>query len=241
MHWLSAGQTHVGKVRKVNEDAILVADGRGLWAVADGMGGHDAGDQASQAVVNALRGLRRASFAGTTIFNLEYALRRCNDALVQMARDRDRELIGSTLVGLTAWNRFAIVSWVGDSRAYLLRAGALSRLTTDHSEVQELVQMGLVPEAEVEHHPRANIITRAVGSDEPLEVDHLMMETRPGDLFLLCSDGLTKELRDREIESCCNAGMEPGTIAAGLIEQCLERDCSDNVSVVVVLRPPGNG
>lgn len=236
--WTSAAHSHVGKVRKINEDACLerphLGTG-GLWAVADGMGGHAAGDVASRAVVEALRRIP-APEGGETEFvtAVEQALEQVNAALREQAtRQYQRRTIGSTVVVLLTHGEQGFCLWAGDSRIYRLRDGRLQQMTRDHSHVQELVERGLIESAEARHHPMANVITRAVGSQDTLQLDRVRFELAAGDVFLLCSDGLSKLLDDDEIERQLGSSNSRNAVQ-GLIQTALERGADDNVTTVVV-------
>ena len=229
-----ASRTHPGLKRKVNEDSILVRTDRGFWAVADGMGGHEAGDVASAKVVEALSLVppHRAieSFVADTIS----ALTAANSDLIRLARSAHRpRTIGTTIVGLViSGTRFGCF-WAGDSRAYRIREGEIAQLTRDHSLVQGLVDAGMLAPAEAEDHPNANVVTRAVGASETLDVDTSAGDARAGDIFLLASDGLTRVVTDEEIyaELTTSSGEDA---ADSLLRTVLARGAPDNVSLIIV-------
>ncbi len=230
--WTSASRTHVGMVRKINEDACLDIPERGLWAVADGMGGHEAGDLASRMIVEALGLLPLDDVL--TVATVENTLRQVNDQLRQEAAKRyGRGTIGSTVVVLLVNADRATIMWVGDSRVYRFRDDQLEKMTRDHSHVQDLVDQGLLSAAEAERHPMANVITRAVGAAEDLEIDQLEFPLRSGDMFLLCSDGLTKTISDAEIAQLLSHGDSLDVVKT-LIHTALVRNANDNVTTVVV-------
>lgn len=229
--FLSVGRTHVGCVRSLNEDAVLNRADIGLWAVADGMGGHEGGEVASAAVVSALEGV--SDFATAYAFRdaAAQALIEANAKLVELSAERGT--MGSTVVTLLAHEGYYACLWAGDSRAYLYRAGALKRLSHDHSVVQEMVDAGAITEERARAHPRSNVITRAVGAREQLDVESVFGPIQAGDRFLLCSDGLTGVVSDREIaEHMIRAPLEAA--AERLIDQALARGAPDNVSLVLV-------
>jgi serine/threonine protein phosphatase Stp1 len=227
-------RTHVGCRRKLNEDAVLAGPDRRLWAVADGMGGHDAGEVASAMVVEALSRVPTDESGHASPAAALAALEEVNAGLVDMGRTSfDSRTIGSTVVGLVATGDGFTCFWAGDSRAYRVRGGSIERLTRDHSLVQDLIDGGMISAAEAEVHPNANIITRAVGAAEVLEVDTVTGEIRPGDLFLLASDGLTRLLSDDELGAeLADADLE--ATADRLIQLTLDRDAPDNVSLILV-------
>ena len=234
MRFECAGRTHVGLKRKINEDSILSATERGLWAVADGMGGHDAGEVASNMVIDALRCLPEPPDVVALAASAVETLRQVNRELIELARAGGRQqTIGTTVVGLAIADRAFRCFWLGDSRAYRLRDGAIVRLSRDHSVVQELVDAGMLRADEADSHENANLITRAVGVAETADVDVTGGEVRPGDLYLLASDGLTRVVADAELaaELAC-ATLEEA--ADKLIDLVLARGAPDNVSLIIV-------
>ncbi|MHB1304694.1 MAG: PP2C family protein-serine/threonine phosphatase [Acidiphilium sp.] len=230
-------QTHVGAVRKHNEDAYLCRPDLGLWAVADGAGGHQSGELASGMIVAALDRLEPGMTAAELLPRIRAAVEETHRALLdEAARRGPGSTIASTVVVLVLRERHFACLWAGDSRIYLLRHGELSRLTRDHSLVQALVDEGRLDAATAEAHPQANVITRAVGADsEDFELDKAIGETQPGDRFLLCSDGLSKTLPESEIAALLGTpdGVPPTEL---LIAAALARQGSDNVTAVVVER-----
>jgi serine/threonine protein phosphatase PrpC len=221
-------KTHVGCRRKLNEDAVLACLDRRLWAVADGMGGHEAGEVASAMVVEALS--RCSDGAEQALAALDDV----NARLVEMGKTgANGGTIGSTVVGLVAKGESFTCFWAGDSRAYRARDGKLTRLTRDHSLVQDLVDAGMISEREAETHPNANVITRAVGVADRLLVDTVGGDVKPGDVFLLASDGLTRLVRDEELLSALQGGDIEAS-AVQLLELALDRDAPDNVSLIVL-------
>jgi serine/threonine-protein phosphatase Stp1 len=233
--FLSVGRTHVGCVRSLNEDAVLNRADIGLWAVADGMGGHEGGEIASAAVVDALGEVSNFTSAYAFRDAAAQALVDANAKLIEMSADRGT--MGSTVVTLLAHEGHYACLWAGDSRAYLYRAGALKRLSRDHSVVQEMVDAGAISEEHARAHPRSNVITRAVGAREELDVESVFGVIQAGDRFLLCSDGLTGVVTDREIaDAMIRAPLEAA--AERLLDQALARGAPDNVSLVLVAAEP---
>lgn len=227
-------RTHPGSVRELNEDAILNCGDRGLWVVADGMGGHDAGEVASAMVVEALGEFSPNANDRQPGHGVVAVLRQVNDRLKELARaEYEQRTIGSTVVGLLADDQGYTCFWAGDSRAYLARDGELVQISRDHSLVQDLVDAGMLDAEEAETHPNANVITRAVGAADLLQVDTVKGELRRGDLFLLASDGLTKLVSRDELQSELGE-PELEVVADRLIELALQRGAPDNVSFVVV-------
>ena len=225
-------RSHVGCRRKVNEDSLLARQDLGLWAVADGVGGQSAGDVASSLVVERLGLATAEPGLAARAEAAKAAIKDANLALWKMACARSSTM-GSTIVALSIGEDGYCCLWAGDSRAYLLRDGQLRQLTRDHSLVQQLVDSGdLEPDAAV-NHPNANIITRAVGSASELELDSVEGDVRPGDQFLLTSDGLTRLMRDEELAAVQHAGDLEG-LADRWVEIALARGAPDNFSFVIV-------
>ena len=232
--WESAGITNVGKVRSINEDALGERPDVGLWVVADGMGGHHAGDLASQSIVNGLQEVPASTQLSRFVDDVEDKLLLVNRSLLQEAAAREGSVtIGSTVVVLLAQKRHCACLWAGDSRAYRLRDGAMQPISRDHSQVEELIAEGVLLREDAESHPAANVITRAVGADESLFVDIQVEKLHDGDRYLLCSDGLFKEVSETEIAGLIKEG-NCQDVCDRLIELALERGARDNVTVIVV-------
>jgi len=227
-------RTHVGLRRKVNEDSLLVRTERGLWAVADGMGGHQAGDVASAKVAEALHDLPIVYGLDALVDTAVAALERVNAELIELAGSTEIEKsIGSTVVGLAIAGQHYRAFWAGDSRAYLIRSGQITQVTRDHSLVQSLVDAGMLSSGEALDHPNANIITRAVGVTPQLEVETTGGDVVPGDLFVLASDGVTRLVDGQELADVLSQGTMDEA-ADRLIELVLARGAPDNATVVVV-------
>jgi serine/threonine protein phosphatase PrpC len=229
------GATDAGKVRANNEDALLVGDGRDetLFAVADGIGGFEAGEVASRIAIDALKELEpEASF--------EAAIREANRRILAVGRGDERlSGMGTTIVavrfGGTREEPVAQVAHVGDSRAYLLRGGEMKPLTEDHSLVAELVRSGDLTRDQAAEHPQKNLITRALGADEEVEVDTMVLPVEADDRILLCSDGLSDMVPEARIgEILADSSGDPETPARNLVSAALDAGGSDNVTVVVV-------
>ena len=234
--WSSAGRSHVGMVRAINEDACVALPELGLWAVADGMGGHEAGDVASRMIVETLQQTPPPNSWQEFLDAVRERLCRVNTQLrEESARRYQNRTIGSTVVVLAAYEGQFACLWVGDSRIYRLRDGQLQQLTRDHSHVQELVDQGLISPEEAHRHPLSNVITRAVGSSDQLLVDQVDQPLRAGDMFLLCSDGLNKTVSDEEITRLlAHSDHNCQEAVKAFIHLALMRDASDNVTTVVV-------
>ena len=230
----STARTHVGG-RALNEDRVLERPDVGLWAVADGMGGHMAGDVASTMVVEALGRVARFGSGYAYLNDVAAQLQAVNRQLLEGSGGGGGRpgLMGSTVVALLAHEGYYACVWAGDSRAYLLRDGRLTRLTHDHSLVQEMVDSGALTADQARSHPRANVITRAVGVADPLLLEKRHAPIDAGDIFLLCSDGLTGTMRDEEIEERLLRG-DLDQAADDLLGLALGRGARDNVSLVLV-------
>jgi len=233
----SISRTHVGLRRKVNEDSMLARDDCGLWVVADGMGGHEAGDVASSRIVEALGRIEAANGLDGLVDDAIGALKQVNQQLIDLAGSADSERsIGSTVVGLAIADSQFRCFWAGDSRAYRLRDDQIVQLTRDHSVVQDLVDAGMLEPDEAADHPNSNIITRAVGVAPELRVDTVSGDVRAGDRFLLASDGLTRMVDDQELVAQLTSAS-PAVAAENLIDTVLARGAPDNVTLIIAALP----
>lgn len=225
--------THPGRVRKINEDSILALPEQRIWVVSDGMGGHEAGDFASQTVTAAVAALHPGQPPTEAMQALRKAILDAHAQVFAESVRRDRGAIGATVVALIMTGDHFAAFWAGDSRLYCLRDGRLDMLTHDHSVLADLVLAGAMTWDEAEDHPQSNVITRAVGVGEELELDKVRGEVRPGDRFLLCSDGLTKHVGTEMLREVLAA--EPmETVADALLARALDGGGTDNVSAIVV-------
>lgn len=231
--YVSAGLTVTGKVRRHNEDAILVRDDLGLWVVADGMGGHSAGDYASALIVDRLGALTRSGSVFDFIEAIEDALVQVNTDLIATANTRGVDIIGSTVVLLVHHQDFMLCGWVGDSRAYCVENGRLEQVSADHVHgmKDDVTQFGGLP---AQPQAGAGVLTRAIGAEDQLFVDWQIVGCRPGMQFVLCSDGINKEMSDAEMEAQCHPHDPPQTVLNNLLGIALGRAARDNVSAVVV-------
>jgi len=234
LSWHSHGITNVGKVRKHNEDSMLVRPETGMWVVADGMGGHAAGDVASQMIVNSLKKVHEGLSLERYIDDIEDTLIDVNKKLIEKAnQSAKRTTIGSTVVMMIAYDKYCIYLWAGDSRLYRLRDGQLHEMTTDHSQVEQYVEQGLISREEAAVHPHGNMITRAVGATPNFFLDMEIQEMKKGDRYLLCSDGLTKHTEDYEFHEMLPEGT-PEEICKKMIDITLDRGAGDNVTAIVI-------
>jgi protein phosphatase/serine/threonine-protein phosphatase Stp1 len=237
MTWrlISHAATHPGAVRPRNEDALLDRPDIGLWAVADGAGGHGAGDVASAAIVAALGTIAPGLPAAELLAQVRLKLAAVHqDLQEEAARRGPGRILASTVVVMLARGEHFAMLWAGDSRGYLMRAGTLARVTRDHSLVQELVDQGTLSEDEAESHPQANVITRAVGAQGELELDKVSGRIIEGDRYLLCTDGLFKTMSEAEIGAMVGAGGD----AQAIVTEAVGRGARDNVSAIAVTCTP---
>lgn len=231
--WTSSARSDAGRVREINEDACLDQPELGRWAVADGMGGHAVGDLASRLVIEALGRLAPPVSIKAFIADAHACLQTANRQLRNEAARRQVQRIGSTVVVLLACDRFCGYVWAGDSRLYLLREGRLRQLTRDHSQVEALRSAGVITEEEARHHPAQHMITRAVGATDVLELDDDAIEVADGDIFLLCSDGLSNEVSEEEMLTVLTRAARENA-SEDLVELALAHGGRDNITAVVV-------
>ena len=228
----SAARSDVGLVRKLNEDSMLVRDEAALWIVADGMGGHDNGDWASQTLAGQFAAADMSGDRTARGAALIDALTRGNATVHDAAQAAGKQM-GTTLVLIHIDDDDALCLWVGDSRIYRSRNGELTQISRDHSVVQDLVDRGLLNADEAELHPMSHVLSRAVGVAEQAVHDSVIDKARPGDHYLLCSDGLTKVVPEEVIGRMLGRGNIEAA-ADALIAETLERGAPDNVTLVIV-------
>lgn len=229
----AASYSHVGMVRQVNEDACLELTERGLWVVADGMGGHAAGDYVSNLIVDTLRQIPAPQELAEYVVALRTALAQVNEQVLQETARRGVSMMGSTVVLLATRGEQAVCLWAGDSRLYRLRDGQLEMISRDHSYVQDLIDNAMLSEEEARVHPRANVVTRAVGVFEQLDLPEVSFTVQPGDNFLLCSDGLNKTADDSELRDVLS-NAEPYAMVRSLVHLGLTRGAPDNITAITV-------
>jgi serine/threonine protein phosphatase PrpC len=228
----AASRSDVGRVRSANEDSFIERPDMGLWVVADGMGGHANGRWASGTIVDAIAPLTPSGDFDADIRRVADAVHAAN-ATIHSRALTDGASMGSTVAALLLQEGYFSVLWVGDSRVYLCRKGVLHQLSRDHTQVQEMVESGLLTPEEARTHPMSHVLARAVGVEPSLEIDVIVDEAEVGDSFLLCSDGLTARVSNEEIAAAM-AGAQPQATASSLVELCLERGAPDNVTAVAV-------
>ena len=243
MNAVAFGLTDVGRRRETNEDVFLVDENLGLYAVADGMGGHAAGEVASSLAINTLaETLRSAGWTGSK-GSEEQAKEKLADAVNEanrkicetvMSREEWRGM-GTTVVALLATSDQAIIGHVGDSRAYLFRDGKFRRLTSDHSWVNEQVKLGLLSDQDAQRHPMRNIVTRALGNRLDVAAEINQEAFQRGDVFLLCSDGLNTMLSDEEMHvTLASNSDDPEAACRALVEAANSRGGEDNTTVIIL-------
>lgn len=232
-------RTDVGCLRQVNEDSFLPRPDYGLWVVADGMGGHAAGDFASQTIVKELNSVGVATSRLDLQARFMERLTRANEVILAHAAELNSGTIGATVAALLIHDDEYACIWSGDSRVYMMRGGQLVQQSRDHTEVRALLDAGSITAEEALHWPRKNVITRAIGVSPEPNCDIVTGQLEVGDLFLICSDGLTEHMSDAEIAQAL-ATHAPQKACDHLIEETLRRGARDNVTVVALrcLPPP---
>ena len=225
--------TDIGRMRPINEDSYYAPrGGERFCAVADGMGGHNAGEVASAMAVRVFSDIMR-NVGTITDEAMRVSVERANEAVYHAALENEgMSGMGTTFSALAEQGDSAIIAHVGDSRIYLVRNGAILQVTTDHTLVEEMVQKGMLTPREARFHPRRNIITRALGTEPWVEVDLLRMEVRPGDAFFLCSDGMTNYVDEREILRTAMSGDSWDDKLKHLVSVALENGGGDNITAL---------
>ena len=242
----ASGLSDIGRVRDTNEDQFLVDEEHGLYAVADGMGGHAAGEIASELAIQSLAEEMQGAFRGGGIGTAEEARRHLADAVSAANRKicqsivehQDRRGMGTTMVAMLVLRDRVVVGHVGDSRAYLLRGGQLRMLTSDHSWVNEQVKLGFLSHQEAHRHPMRNVVTRALGSRGVVNAELTEERIESGDAFVLCSDGLNVMLSDDAIrDALLGRADDPEEACRALVDEANRKGGEDNTTVVVVSFP----
>jgi serine/threonine-protein phosphatase Stp1 len=235
-YWQSAARTDRGKVRARNEDAVLALPERGLWLVADGMGGHQNGALASRLIVEEIVELPMGGSLDDRLLDIRDCLYRVNRLLgheITMTADRPDSIMGSTVVILLAQGERAICVWAGDSRCYLRRSGKLYQLSRDHCVMQELIHEQQISPDEAASHPSARALTRAVGANDNLMLDIVDFTIYPGDTLMLCSDGLYQDLSRDDISQALSLESTERALQR-LFRQTLGGAARDNISAIVI-------
>lgn len=244
MQFRAAGLSDTGLAREHNEDCFGIDGEAQLYVVADGMGGHSFGEVASRISVDSIVGFVASAtpVEAADDVDLTQQSRRLRSAIVQAQGDvlgaieEDESLrgMGTTVVGLLLDGEIGSLAHVGDSRIYRLRGGSLEQLTQDHTWVNEQVQAGYLTAEQARTHPLRNVVTRALGGEADVSVEVAELPVEVGDVFLLCSDGLTGMLRDTEIAALLQSGEDLDEICKSLIDAANERGGGDNITVVLV-------
>ena len=233
--WRSASVTNAGKKRKENQDACLDLPEIGLWVVADGMGGHEAGEVASAAIIEHCQQTSEPGDLNSFISEVQNRLLQVNQSIRQMASERyNNATIGSTVVVLLAYGKQCAYLWVGDSRIYRLRNAKLEQMTRDHSMVEQYIEQGIMTVEEASHSNISNVLTRAVGGEDEMQIDLKVDEIQADDIFLLCSDGLYREVSEADMTQLMSRGDDCSSMTKNLLESALNNGARDNVTVSVV-------
>lgn len=232
LRFVTTAVTHPGLIRSANEDSYLSREDAGLWVVADGMGGHANGQWASTAVVGSIGAVPISGDFDTDVGAVTAAIQQANELIYSTSVEQGARM-GSTTVALyMAGNRFACI-WAGDSRIYLLRGGMLHRMTRDHTQVEEMLDRGMLTPEEAAHHPMSHVLSRAVGVQAVLDLDAVSDIALPRDIFLLCSDGLSGVISEAEITERLTS--LPSEVACKrMLELVLARGAPDNVTMIAV-------
>ncbi len=240
---LIVNRSDIGRIRQVNEDSALsgqLNEQVSFAIVADGMGGHQAGDVASQTAIEAFQKVlqQHADLTNWTIDDgkrlMKVAIRQANEEIYTLASQKEQyHNMGTTIVAALLWDSTAIIGHVGDSRAYRLNHKGIEQLTVDHSLVNVLVQSGQLTAEEAEHHPRRNVLTRAIGTDSDVEVEVQALEWSNADTLLLCSDGLSNRMSDDEILNIMVGDRQLAQKADALIELALAAGGEDNITLIL--------
>jgi protein phosphatase len=229
--------THIGKVRQRNEDSYLIRPEIGIWGVADGMGGHEAGDVASRIVIEELGSIGAPSSGADLLRECEERIAAANTRLKEIGDERGGVIVGATIAVLLAFDGHYACLWAGDSRIYVVRGSKIVQLSQDHTEVEELLVKGVISREEAMTWKARNAVTRAIGVYDQVELEIMSGPMENGDSFVICSDGLTRHVANDEILHCVDSGLSQEA-CDNLIALTLERGATDNVTVIVVRFQP---
>ena len=232
--WHSSAKSDVGNIRSLNEDSYIERPDIQLWAVADGMGGHHGGEIASQMIIESLNNIGgEYNSLSEFVDSVEDALISTNTSLRQLSQEQySSRTIGSTVACLLAYNGYIAYIWAGDSRVYRIRNNELIQLTSDHSEVQRLVDEGLLDPSMAESHPSANVVTKAIGGQDDMTLQVGLDEIRTDDIYLVCSDGLYRDIPNAELQSFFGSN-DTDASCESLINTALSRTGADNLTAIV--------
>ena len=232
--WEAEGLTDQGCRRTHNEDSILTRADDGIFVVADGMGGHAAGDVASRMLTEAVAGMEITGSFPTVVDRFDDAMIEINRQIRRHADEHfGGKTMGCTLVSMLTRGPVGVCLWAGDSRLYLVRDGEMVQISRDHDPLEELVESGAITPEQADEHPDSSVITRAVGGQPELFLDIIAFDVQPADVFLLCSDGLYREVLRDEIHQILGNEEPVERTAKTLMNLALERGARDNVSVIV--------
>jgi protein phosphatase len=233
---ISHGVTNIGHIRTKNEDSILLLPEESIWVVADGMGGHHAGDFASQTITQNMSTFKQQSALEKSISLIEENLINSNTVIRQKALELgENATVGSTVVTTYIWGKFIFVFWAGDSRLYRHRDNQLTRLTEDHSYVEELIKIGNIEAKDAEAHPASNVVLKAIGVVDDFRVDLSYFEIQNDDIYMLCSDGLYKDLDESKISDIIQTNRDDlPLLNQTLLSSSLDAGGSDNTSIVAI-------
>ncbi len=228
------GSTDIGLRRSFNEDRYALVPDAGVWVVADGMGGHAGGDYASQAVIDDLPDFEGALTLGDLETRFHDGLAQAHVRMLRVAKALNMDTVATTVVGLLIRDDEFAVIWSGDSRLYQMRGGTLRPVSRDHSEARELVDAGVLTPEQARNWHRRNVVTRALGVYDHLSAETAYGDVKPGDAFLLCTDGLTEHHTDEELETILKETDTAEAAVERMISQTLDRGAIDNVTAIVV-------
>ncbi len=232
--WASAAGTDIGTVRKINEDSIMSRPDAGLWAIADGMGGYEAGNVASNMIIKSLEALAIEQHLNDAVDAIEDCILDVNSRILEYADVvLEGRTLGSTVVSFLIKDQVGVCMWAGDSRLYRYRNQELEQLSRDHSRIEELLQQGVLKPEDAKSHPDSNVITRAVGVSGDFRLDMNVFKVHVGDTFLLCSDGLYNAVDQEHINHDLK-NYVPEEAVQRLITTAIENNATDNVSVIVI-------
>lgn len=238
--------TDIGRKRKLNQDYVYTSEAAvgklpNLFVVADGMGGHKAGDYASRCAIETMVEVAESTKETGPVAILEQAIQKANDVVIDRAEsDEALNGMGTTVVAATIDGDEMCVANVGDSRLYIVGNREIKQITRDHSLVEEMVRMGGIKREQARSHPDKNIITRAVGAQHSLEIDFFKVKLEKGDLVLMCTDGLTNMLEDEEIRMILQGQRDLVEKAESLVNAANNNGGKDNITVVLI-NPTANG
>lgn len=233
----SFGLTDIGCKRLHNEDAFLASNSKGLWVVADGMGGHDAGDLASSSLVKNLDRIMISESLEDSVSDIEKSIQATNDELNDIAADTDSiTTIGTTIAMMAARGNDGVVLWAGDSRVYRLRKGVLEQVSRDHSVINDLIDKGVITERDAQSHPDRNKITRSIGINDSVDLERRNVSILEGDRYLICTDGLTKHITDTQMSMLASPELNGKSVEAAkaLIKAALDAGTTDNITAIVI-------